>query len=420
MLRNHTRGSTLLPESNSHSMRFARLVSACDRHHPDVDKLVGTAELDVLQLDYFRPSTTPVESNLWQTYAPGLLGQLRSLHKTLYLDPRLHVVTNAGDGNTVGCVEAVAEFFCAHDDANLPVTAIRGDNVLARLEEFVADGVELRDLATGKSLLETRRPLLAAQVELGAGPIATALDEGSRFVVAGCYDSAAPALGSAVSLLQWSWDQADTLAQVATIANFAGQVAGQIFEVDQAGKVSLASLPVGSEVEKRTFLKKASRPFLRTGTTDYSATGEWLLRLSYEAGFFSEALFECRGESAAILTPKLQESLRASNRLGSEVQFTTLQHSPPTESFLLRATCYSQNPRVCDKFVGDVAQVSVHFQKNHPPSPRSRSPQVPQSDGPRLVGTPPRVLRVVEPIWCPVPRDAITVSVDTRVAKEWK
>lgn len=399
-------------------MRFARVVSAFDHRAPGVNQLVETADLDVLQLDYQWPGMVPLESSVWQSYAPGVLDQLRTLHKMLYLEPRLHVLTNAGGGNTVGCVEAIAEYLCEHGDANFLLTAIRGDNVLARLEELEAEGVELRELSTGKSIQAMTRPLLAAQVELGAGPIATALDEGSRFVVVGSYDSAAPVLGAAVNFLPLSWDDSDLLAPIATAANLAGVIVdveheGNVLLSPQAGTTidpaqlcrclqessgttsQLMQADICCEIENLKLSEKVSGKFKIAGVTGQAAAGQWLLRLTYDAGYFSEVLFEC---CSTFWEKKFRQSL------AKDVQFETLRNPQQPDRFFLRVTCRSNQQSVCEQFVRDVARLSVQFSL-HRDSP--------------LASVPSRVFRKVESCWCPVPRDAISVSVDTRPAKEW-
>ena len=199
-------------------MRLARVVSAYDQRNPALDRLVKTAELDVLQLDYVWPNVLPNICSPDSRYASGLLQQMQTLHKTIFLDPKLLLITNAGGGDPRGCVEALAEYLCEHGDAKLPVTAIRGDNVLPCLEELMAAGIELKDIATGTTLHELKQSPLAAQVELGAGPLAIAWDDGARLVVAGCYDLAAPMIATAVSALGWSWDQTNLLAVASTFS----------------------------------------------------------------------------------------------------------------------------------------------------------------------------------------------------------
>ncbi len=405
-------------------MRFARIVSAYDQHNSAVDRLVASVDLDLLQLDYVWPHTIPAGP----MYAVGLLHQLRTLHKTLYLNPSLHLITNAGGGDPRGCVEAVAEFLCEHGDAKLPVTAIRGDNVLPCLEELMSTGIELRDVATGITVHELTQPPLFAHVEIGAGPLATAWDEGSRLVVAGCYDLAAPMVATAVSALQWSWDSTDKLAQLALAAHLP-----QIFvDMDQNNRLAIHPQPavnldteqlrqllletaetdgclrhadVDGKISEFELQKESPDTFGVTGVHGLAASGEWLLRLTYQQGYFAEALFECRDvateEKAAS---ELQALLAIEKEVHRTVQLDLLSTEKNHAPTLIRLRCQSPDREPCVDFVSEVSSFSL--QAGIP--------------GCELTGSPPSWQPKLSQLCCPVPRDAIAVSVDTRPAKEWR
>ena len=104
------------------------------------------------------------------------------------------------------------------------VTAIRGANLHSQLEELKAAGVELVDREADVSLFDLQMPILSAQVELGAGPIATALAEDSRVIIAGSYDPAAPLIAAAVANFNWDWDNLDRLASVAVCSRHYGTI----------------------------------------------------------------------------------------------------------------------------------------------------------------------------------------------------
>jgi len=255
------------PHETNDLMRFARVITTDNRHNTTIDRLIETAALDVVQLDYGAPTGSG-------TYATALLKQLPTLHKAMYLDPSLHVVTNAGGGNVVACIEAVAEFLCEHGSANMPLTAIRGDNVLPRIEQ----------LLPAKQLPIS---LKAAHVEIGAGPIATALREGSRLVVVGCYDLAAPAIATAVAGASWNWEEPEALARLAVAAYFPETVleigSQHTFEFDaptggnfHEARIAEVFAQHADEIGK---LRHADVQFsLRDGIVGATTTGDWRLR----------------------------------------------------------------------------------------------------------------------------------------------
>ena len=214
-------------------MRLARANSTHARPAQALTALISAGELDLLQLDYLEPEA--------RAYSAAFFEQFRTLHKHFYLEPSLRLVTNAGGGAVVACVERLGSYLREHGDLAMPITAVRGDNLLPRLSELTAAGIELVDESTGQPLREIKQPLLAAQVELGAGPLAAAWDEGSRMVVAGCYDPAAPFVAAAKAELPIVWDDYDALARVAVAAH-AALLAPAIAELLAPDQLSLESL----------------------------------------------------------------------------------------------------------------------------------------------------------------------------------
>ena len=215
-------------------MRLGRANSTNEPANLSLTALLAAGELDLLQLDYDPP--------LAGACTTTLSDQLRELHKHFYLEPSLRMITNAGGGNVIACVEAIGAYLREHGDAGLPITAVRGDNILPRLSELSAAGIPLADEATGEPLLNLGQPLLAAQVELGAGPLATAWEEDSRMIVAGCYDPVAPFIAASRSTLECAWDDYNILAKVAVAAQ-AARTLPTIAEVFPPDFVSLRSVP---------------------------------------------------------------------------------------------------------------------------------------------------------------------------------
>ncbi len=404
-------------------MRLARVVTAYDQRNTSLDRLVETADLDVLQLDYVWP-----ECSAGSRYAVGFRRQLRSLHKTLYLDPKLHLITNAGGGDPRGCVEDIAQFLCEHGNPRLPVTAVRGANVLPLLEELMAEGVEIKDFATGTALHALTQSVVAAQVELGAGPLTTAWDDGSRLVVVGCYDLAAPMIAAAVSDLGWSWNATKEMAQLAVAAH----LPQAIIDIEQNSGVTIRALAgtgldvrhfrrllletadedsclrhadVGCHVSECKFEESSPEGFRVASVNGLAPSGEWLLRLTYPDGDFSETFFECRdketGERAAGM---LQALLRPEEEDYRTVQIDLFSSNNSDAQTLIRVCCQSQEREPCMAFVSEVTNFSLQSKVL----------------GCELTGSSPRLEPKFSQIYCPVPREAIAVSVDTRLAVEWK
>jgi hypothetical protein len=119
----------------------------------------------------------------------------------------IKVVSNAGGLSPRSCADAVAE---VADKLGLaPVIAyVEGDDLLSRLEELKAAGVELSHLETGEPLGE--RHVITANAYLGGWGIAEALNRGADIVITGRVTDAALAVGPAAWHHGWrrhDWDE---------------------------------------------------------------------------------------------------------------------------------------------------------------------------------------------------------------------
>ena len=97
-----------------------------------------------------------------------------------------------------------------------------GDDVFARLDEFLAKGYEMRDMDTGEPLAAIRDRILSANAYIGAFPLAEALDTGADVVMAGRSTDTALTLAPMIHRFGWQPDEFDKLA--------AGTIAGHIIE----------------------------------------------------------------------------------------------------------------------------------------------------------------------------------------------
>jgi hypothetical protein len=172
-------------------------------------------ELDFLQLDYARPRVASAEGSA-PVELPGCGCGFRDvvgeLVKSLFLEPDFRVITSAGWSDAYGLVERTAQVLVDGGCGELAMSAVRGSNLLPIIDLLESEGVKLNNADSGAPWRELKEPVLAADLQIGAGPIATALAENARIIVAGCYDAAAPALASSVTTFGWKWREYDRLA----------------------------------------------------------------------------------------------------------------------------------------------------------------------------------------------------------------
>ena len=184
-------------------------------------RLVEQGPIDYLTLDYLAEVTMSILQKQRQAdpslgYArdfPPLIGRIaRDLRER-----GVRVVANAGGVNPQACAAMVKKLA-----PGLRVAVVEGDDVLDRIDEFMAKGYDLANIDTGETLSGVRARVLSANVYLGAFPIAEALATGADVVITGRCADAALAVGPMVHEFGW------TLADWKRLS--AGVIAGHIVE----------------------------------------------------------------------------------------------------------------------------------------------------------------------------------------------
>ena len=126
------------------------------------------------------------------------------------LDRGIRVVSNAGGLDPDHCAEAMAE---VADRLGLSPTIawVAGDNLLPRLDDLVAAGVDLTHMETGEPIGDTSR-FISANAYLGCWGIVEALESGADIVITGRTTDAAIVCGPAAWHHGWSRDDWNPLA----------------------------------------------------------------------------------------------------------------------------------------------------------------------------------------------------------------
>ncbi len=142
-------------------------------------------------------------------YARSFVAQMEQVMGTC-LDRGIKVVSNAGGLDPDGCAEAVAQV-AARLGLAPTIAYVNGDNILSRLDELVAAGVDLAHFETGEPVGDTSR-FISANAYLGCWGIVEALQRGADIVVTGRTTDAAIVCGPAAWHHGWARDDWDALA----------------------------------------------------------------------------------------------------------------------------------------------------------------------------------------------------------------
>jgi hypothetical protein len=184
-------------------------------------RLIEQGPLDYLALDYLAEVTMSILQK--QRRADPNLGYARDFPPLIARIARqiqhkhVRVIANAGGVNPVACAREVLRVA-----PQLKVAVVLGDDVLGRLDEFLAKGYEMRDLDTRQPLAGIRDRILAANAYIGAFPLAEAIATGADVVIAGRCTDPALTLAPMIHRFGWKPDEFDKLA--------AGTIAGHIIE----------------------------------------------------------------------------------------------------------------------------------------------------------------------------------------------
>ena len=184
-------------------------------------RLIEQGPIDYLTLDYLAEVTMSILQKQKQRDArlgyasdfPPLIARIADRIR----ERNIKVLANAGGVNPLACAREVRRLA-----PGLKVAAVLGDDLFARLDEFLAKGCQLRNLDTVEPIAAVRGRLLSANAYLGAFPLAQALGTGADVVVSGRCADAALALAPMIQRFLWQETDWDLLA--------AGCVAGHIIE----------------------------------------------------------------------------------------------------------------------------------------------------------------------------------------------
>jgi hypothetical protein len=177
--------------------------------------MVEGGPIDVLTGDYLAELTMLI---LWKArrkdptagYATTFLTQMEQVLGTC-LDRGIRVVSNAGGLNPAGLAAALAGL-ADRLGLTASIAHLDGDDLIGRLDEVTAAGVDLANLDTGQPLSESGLTPVTANAYLGGWGIAAALSRGADVVVCPRVTDASLVVGPAAWWHGWSSADLDPLA----------------------------------------------------------------------------------------------------------------------------------------------------------------------------------------------------------------
>ncbi len=183
--------------------------------------------IDYLMLDYLAEVTMSIMQKQKARdpnagYARDFVPLMREILPAC-VERDIKVVANAGGVNVPGCAAAVRNVAVELGlGGKVRIGMVTGDDILDRIDELLARGIELRNLDTDEPLAAVRTRIQSANAYLGAAPIVEALSQGANVVITGRATDTGLTLGPLIHEFGWAADDWDRLA--------AGTIAGHIIE----------------------------------------------------------------------------------------------------------------------------------------------------------------------------------------------
>src|SRR5438094_6524202 len=146
--------------------------------------------IDYLMLDYLAEVTMSImQKQKTRDPKSGYARDFVLLMKQILpacVEHDIKVVANAGGVNVEGCAAAVGEVARGLGlNGKLKIGIVTGDDILGRIDELIARGIELRNMDANEPLSTVRDRIQSANAYLGAAPIVEALNNDARVVITG-------------------------------------------------------------------------------------------------------------------------------------------------------------------------------------------------------------------------------------------
>jgi hypothetical protein len=183
--------------------------------------------IDYLMLDYLAEVTMSImQKQRARDPSAGYAKDFVPLIKRILpacVERNIRVTANAGGVNVKGCANAVREVAReAGLGGKVRIGIVTGDDIMSRLDEFLARGIELRNMETGEPLATVRDRIQSANAYLGAWPMVEALNKGAQIVITGRATDTGLTLAPMIHEFGWVADDWHRLS--------AGTIAGHIIE----------------------------------------------------------------------------------------------------------------------------------------------------------------------------------------------
>lgn len=286
--------------------------------------------IDYLGLDYLAEVTMSILQKQRSRdpkagYARDFIGVIERGAREI-VSRNIRIVANAGGVNPEACRQATAAALkSAGVTQPVKIAVVAGDDIMDRLDTFMAQGIALKNMDTGDSLLTVRDRVQSANVYFGAWPIAEALNQGAQIVITGRCTDTGLAMGPMIHEFGWKRDNWNLLA--------AGTIAGHTIECGAQCtggncQVDWETIPNFSAIGYPIVEAESDGTFV---VTKHAGTGG---RITV-AGITEQLVYEM-GDPRAYITPDCIAdftTIQLEQAGPDRVRFSGIQGKPATEFY---------------------------------------------------------------------------------------
>jgi len=199
-------------------------------------EMVERAEIDYLCCDHLAELTMSILTKQRlkdeeRGYTADGVSLLRSVLPSCR-DKGIKVISNAGGANPSSCARRIVRLCRELRLDGVKVAVVTGDDILPRIDELLAAGVDLSNMDTGEPLDAVRDRLTQANVYIGCEGIVEALARGADIVICGRVTDVALYLAPMRHELGWAADDVQLLGAgtgIAHLAECGGQATGGLY-----------------------------------------------------------------------------------------------------------------------------------------------------------------------------------------------
>jgi hypothetical protein len=206
-----------------------------DGFRPAID-MVQRADIQYLCCDHLAELTMAILSKQKSKkpelgYTTDIIPFLREVLPTCR-KRGIRIISNAGGAAPESCAKAVVALCRELGLQGTKVAVVTGDDIMPRIDELMAQGIDFVNMDTEQPLSTVRDKLTQANVYIGCEGIVKALEQGADVVICGRVTDMALFLGPMRYELGWAaddWDKLGAGTGIAHCIECGGQATGGLF-----------------------------------------------------------------------------------------------------------------------------------------------------------------------------------------------